>query len=171
MANEAASLLFTRRQPLFTQKAQPFLHIFTKLQRRLTCLSTVALCEGGWSRSLWSLVKRSAFAASEVAACRRVDVFLFTALRLHGGKPPWFFASSMGYDKNSYLFCAWNFRQLYRFLLVTLAKQMPQLISQNGQRRTETDDNGYGFQKNCPYLSVLSPFKSVRSPRVIHQLH
>ena len=28
-----------------------------KLQRRLTCLSTVALCEGGWSRSLWSLVK------------------------------------------------------------------------------------------------------------------
>ena len=31
----------------FTQKAQPFLHIFTELQRRLTCLSTVALCEGG----------------------------------------------------------------------------------------------------------------------------
>ena len=29
MANEDASLLFTRRQPLFTQKAQPFLHIFT----------------------------------------------------------------------------------------------------------------------------------------------
>jgi len=28
------------------------------------------------------------FAAREVAACRRVDVFLFTALRLHGGKPP-----------------------------------------------------------------------------------
>ena len=109
----------------FTQKAQPFLpchgvmkwsrDIFTKHQRRLTCLSTVALCEGGWSRSLWSLVKRSAFAASEVAACRRVDVFLFTALRLHGGKPPWFFASSMGYDKNSYLFCAWNFRKLIDF--------------------------------------------------------
>jgi len=34
------------------------------------------------------LVKRSACAAREVAACRRVDVFLFTALRLHGGKPP-----------------------------------------------------------------------------------
>ena len=34
------------------------------------------------------LVKRSACAAREVAACRRVDVFLFTALRLNGGKPP-----------------------------------------------------------------------------------
>ena len=32
-----------------------------------------------------SLVKRSACAAREVAACRRVDVFLFTALRLNGG--------------------------------------------------------------------------------------
>ena len=82
-----------------------------------------------------------------------------------------FFASSTVYDKNSYLFCAWNFRQLYRFLLVTFAKQMPQLISQNGQWRTETDDNRHGFQKNCPYLSVLSPFKSVRSPRVIHQIN
>ena len=78
----------------FTQKAQPFLpcpgvmkwsrDIFTELQRRLTCLSTVALCEGGWSRSI-SLVKRSACAAREVAACRRVDAFLFTALRLNGG--------------------------------------------------------------------------------------
>ena len=29
MANEDASLHFTRQQPLFTQKAQPFLHIFT----------------------------------------------------------------------------------------------------------------------------------------------
>ena len=29
--------------------------IFTKPQRRLTCLSTVALCEGGWSRSFHSL--------------------------------------------------------------------------------------------------------------------
>ena len=36
----------------FTQKTKFFLHIFTKLQRRLTCLSTVALCEGGWSRSI-----------------------------------------------------------------------------------------------------------------------
>ena len=34
----------------FTQKAQPFLHIFTKPRRRLTCLSAVALCEGGWRR-------------------------------------------------------------------------------------------------------------------------
>ena len=34
------------------------------------------------------LVKRSACAAREVAACRRMDVFLYTALRLHGGKPP-----------------------------------------------------------------------------------
>ena len=33
MANEAARLRFTRRQPLFTQKAQPFLHIFTKFQK------------------------------------------------------------------------------------------------------------------------------------------
>ena len=33
MANEAARLLFTRRQPLFTQKAQPFLHIFTKTEK------------------------------------------------------------------------------------------------------------------------------------------
>ena len=31
------------------------------------------------------LVKRSACAAREVAACRRVDVLSFTALRLHGG--------------------------------------------------------------------------------------
>ena len=31
-------------------------------------------------------MKRSACAAREVAACRRVDVFLFTALRLIGGK-------------------------------------------------------------------------------------
>ena len=30
-------------------------------------------------------MKRSACAAREVAACRRVDVFLFTALRLNGG--------------------------------------------------------------------------------------
>jgi len=37
------------------------------------------------------LVKRSACAAREVAACRRVDVFLFTALRLNGGKPPCIF--------------------------------------------------------------------------------
>ena len=29
--------------------------IFTKFQK--PCLSAVALCEGGWSRSLWSLVK------------------------------------------------------------------------------------------------------------------
>ena len=29
IANEDASLHFTRQQPLFTQKAQPFLHIFT----------------------------------------------------------------------------------------------------------------------------------------------
>jgi len=29
MVNEAARLHFTRRQPLFTQKAEPFLHIFT----------------------------------------------------------------------------------------------------------------------------------------------
>ena len=36
------------------------------------------------------LVKRSACTAREVAACRRVDVFLFTALRLHGGKPQGF---------------------------------------------------------------------------------
>ena len=34
----------------FTRKTKFFLHIFTKLQRRLTCLSTVALCESGWSR-------------------------------------------------------------------------------------------------------------------------
>ena len=33
-------------QKLFTQKAQPFLHIFTKFQK-----------PGWWSRSLWSLVK------------------------------------------------------------------------------------------------------------------
>ena len=37
MANEAARLLFTRRQPLFTQKAQPFLHIFTKYPRSFAC--------------------------------------------------------------------------------------------------------------------------------------
>ena len=61
-------------------KTAGFLHIFTKFQK--PCL---------WSRSLWSLVKRSACAAREVAACRRVDVFLFTALRLHDGKPPWIF--------------------------------------------------------------------------------
>ena len=66
MANEAARLHFTRRQPLFTQKAQPFLHIFTKHLWSLACLSTVALCEGGWSRALWSLVKRSACAVREV---------------------------------------------------------------------------------------------------------
>jgi hypothetical protein len=31
------------------------------------------------------LVKTFASLTCEVAACRRVDVFLFTALRLHGG--------------------------------------------------------------------------------------
>ena len=30
-----------------------------------------------------------------------------------------------------------------------------------------TDGNGHGFQKICPYLSVLSPFKSVKSLRGI----
>ena len=34
------------------------------------------------------LVKSFALLTCEVAACRREDVFLFTALRLHGGKPP-----------------------------------------------------------------------------------
>ena len=37
-------------------------------------------------------------------------------------------------------------------------------FAENGQLLTETDDNRHGFQKNCPYLSVLSPFKSVRFP-------
>ena len=65
----------------FTQKAQPFLHIFTKNEK--PCLR---------SRSLWSLVKTFRLRSTcEVAAYRRVDVFLFTALRLHGGKPPCIF--------------------------------------------------------------------------------
>ena len=34
------------------------------------------------------LVKTFALLTCEVADCRRVDVFLFSALRLHGGKPP-----------------------------------------------------------------------------------
>ena len=58
----------------FTQKVQPFLHIFTKPRRRLTC-EVISFRY----RSI-PLVKRSACAAREVAACRRVDVFLFTAL-------------------------------------------------------------------------------------------
>ena len=31
----------------FTQKAQPFLHIFTELQRSLTCLSRHSFSDGG----------------------------------------------------------------------------------------------------------------------------
>jgi len=68
-------------QKLFTQNRRFF---FTSSQktRSLACEDISFRL-----RSI-TLVKRSACAAREVAACRRVDVFLFTALRLHGGKPP-----------------------------------------------------------------------------------
>ena len=45
----------------------------------------ISLCRG---KPFHSLVKTFALLTCEVAAYRRVDVFLFTALRLHGGKPP-----------------------------------------------------------------------------------
>ena len=65
MANEAARLLFTRRQPLFTEHQKPCLLVRHSLgRRRMKSLHFIPL------------VKRSACAAREVAACRRVDVFL-----------------------------------------------------------------------------------------------
>ena len=147
----------------FTQKTKFFLHIFTKFQK--PCL---------WSRSISFRLWRGQLALPvKFSRCASKDgvTFILRYAYTVAAALIFIFASSTVCDKNSYLFCAWNFRQLYRFLLVTFAKQMLQLISQNGQWRTETDDNGHGFQKNCPYLSVLSPFKSVRSPRVIHQIH
>ena len=72
--NEDASLLFTRRQPLFTQNRRFSSHLHQTPEK--PCL---------WSRSLWSLVKTFRLRSTcEVAACRRVDVLSFTALRLHG---------------------------------------------------------------------------------------
>ena len=72
----------------FTQKTKFFLHIFTKLRK--PCLLVHRSLVRRWMKSLHfiPLVKTFASLTCEVAACRRVEVFLFTALRLNGGKPP-----------------------------------------------------------------------------------
>jgi hypothetical protein len=45
-----------------------------------------------WRRSLCSLVKSLISFACEVCSLREKGLcFFYTALRLHGGKPPWFF--------------------------------------------------------------------------------
>ena len=163
MANEDASLLFTVRSTTSLKRRSLFFTSSPNSREALLVksLPLVACEDVSLTLHLWSC---------RLSADGCVSFYCATLTRRQAALI-FIFASSTVCDKNSYLFCAWNFRQLYRFLLVTFAKQMPQLISQNGQWRTETDNNGHGFQKNCPYLSVLSPFKSVRSPRVIHQIH
>ena len=79
MANEAARLHFT--VPSGTQLHSKGAAFSSHLHKKREALLVKTL-------HFIPLVKRSAYAAREVAACRRVDVFLFTARRLHGGKPP-----------------------------------------------------------------------------------
>ena len=84
MANEDASLLFTVRSTTSLKRRSLFF-TSSRIPGSLACEVVSLRCR------FIALVKPLISFACEVAAFRRVDVFLFTALRLHGGKPPLIF--------------------------------------------------------------------------------
>ena len=83
MVNEDASLHFSARSATSLKRRSLF---FTSSpnSRSLACeVVSFRYCS-------ITLVKRSAVAVHEVAACGGLMCFCFTALRLNGSKPPWF---------------------------------------------------------------------------------
>jgi hypothetical protein len=84
MANEAARLHFTDPSGSISHLYAATAALLS-ITLRLACEVApgfISLCRG---KPFHSLVKTFALFTCEVAACRRVDVFLFTALRLQVG--------------------------------------------------------------------------------------